>query len=580
MKKSMLIGISCTILFAFAGQAQESTTSKRYIFINNTGIDANDLHIEFDRTVKYEQSELTKKFGHNKAETVNGKTTLHFKNRGEGKDGSRLVKNGNAIVGDFESKSEDLRIEKWWWTRDGIRIGGEQIGDKDTERQSFMLVVPSADVVTEVVFTNKIYKGTQASTEDAVVNDLHIVLDSLPSKIINKTRKSPQDSAKFGGVFKKEETMPCLCNTLTGNDEFIRTGREPRERKREREQMPEPCKTICASSMKAKYVIHLSEPDVRLQREDSVSLHFRGENKPRIENYWWTQDRKPLLFKEKTEKKRFKISNGTTSERDVKTGEVKAGNENAPPPNETDDWKKGIEIGEPQELYMVSAPSPSAGSDLGLGIFFTNYSNKNFGAPILDKSFEQIQQDEAWFEESEYVPLFGKISNPRIRNIFAYGLEAGIGLGEWQIRPRATIAKGEMEGKILAIAPSNHTGGTVQGMLSLEWKKYQASLGLRRYFGDNHIKIFVESGILVEYLKSKEAKITLGENFEYRSPLKVKQNYIGVYFRTGFQWDFTQKLFFNASGEIQGISPLNQDKNNKFFLQPRAALTLGLKLGK
>lgn len=107
-------GIVVALLSIFSVSSYAAAT-RTITFTNNTGQNANDLHIEFKQAADNKDAGA---FGN-----INGdKTSKHD------------YSNGNVAAGanntmKFETTSSRLTINRWWWTLDGKRIGEIQ-GEK------------------------------------------------------------------------------------------------------------------------------------------------------------------------------------------------------------------------------------------------------------------------------------------------------------------------------------------------------------------------------------------------------------------------------------------------------------------
>ncbi|MBK7869750.1 MAG: hypothetical protein IPJ74_03225 [Saprospiraceae bacterium] len=558
-----LLLLACTV------SAQNVEVSKKYTFVNNAGEDANDLHIEFNKEVELVNSSegIAKKFGKKKSEKANNKTTLHFENKGEGKDGSQLVKNDADISGEFISENGDFKIERWWWTRDGRTIGNVQNGDADKTRQSPMLIVPSEDVVTEFDFENDIYKGRKGKkegyeAEEAVVNDLHIVTKK-PVQPINSKKKDSNDPAKVGGVFGRTETIKCACDQLPDNERNTETN----VRKTARLRMPEPCRTICETCKEERYVTHLSNPAANLPRGTKVPIQLRGDEKTEIEEWWWTQDGKPLHFQE------------TTDSKGDKEGKVRTGT-NGAPYKPSSDWDKGGKASDGAEMYFVALSDQNPlGNMLTLGSGYT-FQPDNVLETVLPRSAsQQIYQDEQLFEQlfeqlgREF--FIGEVTDYTFSSRPDVAIEGGLSFGKWQLRLRGMTSGGQVSGIFPIVALSSSRENMLEGKISTRWQNYSGSIGVRKYFGDGNLLPFAESGFIASTIRSKELKVQIENQSEFTLPNALNQNYIGGYLRTGVYRSLGKRVFVEISAELEA----RMGEKQSAILLPRGNIAIGLNLG-
>ncbi len=119
-KKMMTLVIVAVVLCG--GSFAEAGAKRKVKFVNNTGKDVNDLHIELKQA-----SEVTEydPFG-----SLQGDGTSRI----DLKDGT--VADGDSATLKFETTSNAIEIKKWWWTIDGKREGNEN-KDNGTGELSF-----------------------------------------------------------------------------------------------------------------------------------------------------------------------------------------------------------------------------------------------------------------------------------------------------------------------------------------------------------------------------------------------------------------------------------------------------------
>ena len=113
--QSSLRFLVAAVLLSFSlASAVQAKTTQTFTFTNNAGEDANDLHVETKQAAE-PVAGTDGKFGafdNSKAESGN----KHVFSGGDVlKEKSTKIK--------FESTSSKITILKWWWSKDGHRIG-------------------------------------------------------------------------------------------------------------------------------------------------------------------------------------------------------------------------------------------------------------------------------------------------------------------------------------------------------------------------------------------------------------------------------------------------------------------------
>lgn len=107
--------LPCALFAALALNATSAfAASKKFTFPNKTGQQANDLHVEFDQgvTPKLENNSYGAFSNYNSSP---GSSSAEF-------DGGTVADKGNTAIR-FENTGNKITIKKWWWTKDGERIG-------------------------------------------------------------------------------------------------------------------------------------------------------------------------------------------------------------------------------------------------------------------------------------------------------------------------------------------------------------------------------------------------------------------------------------------------------------------------
>lgn len=430
--------LSLCLFFLLCGAVGWSTTSKDFVFINNTGRDANDLHIQFDTIVDFQEvapkvssNYLGSKFRRIIHRTNEGRSQIHFINRGRSK--SKVVQNGQEVWGRFSTDAEDLHIVNWFWTFNGDTIGELMHGDLRKAQQSNSLVVPGIDVVTELEFENKIYKGRPGQDDNAIVNDLHIV-SKLPASSINEgTAKS---------IFRDANTTHCACSNLPVAG---------RERKLALNRMDEPCRSLCENSRIDLYVINLSNPTEDVPPDTKIPVKLRASDKVDVLEWWFTEDGFPLRFRE-----------GSTQSGKPK-GEPKRDGEKDEPlklgKNDQDSrYGPGGKLEDKGEVYQISHTSYSPRTDNPRSVYLDLRASlqqsiiaPGLNAPKPDQILEILlneQLNDELEDFAELLPLEGHLLN---KSSYWAGFDASLGIPiskKWHVSIEAGRAQGSVTGKI------------------------------------------------------------------------------------------------------------------------------------
>ncbi|MEZ5042617.1 MAG: hypothetical protein R2828_22155 [Saprospiraceae bacterium] len=546
----------------------EAQTSKDFVFINNTGRDANDLHIQFDTIVelvhpapKETDRYLSSKFRRKTTQNDNGKTQIHLANRGRQED--KLVKNGEEVWGRFETNGEDLHIESWYWTFNGDTIGTVMAGDLNKANQAESLVVPGIDVVTGFKFKNDIYDGFNGPNQDAVVNDLHIVTNR-PVIPINKTKADENDDEKVGGIFKGATTIHCECSQLPQAE---------RERNRALNQMGEPCKSLCQDSREDLYVVQLDNPDEPLPAGTEIPINLRGDDTAEVLQWWFTGDGYPLKFRERrTESGRLRGE----ARRDGAVGEpLKLGD---------NDEDLGYGLGGDREgrgeIYSIATfNNPEVGKD--------NYALHLEGQFLYQELPEALNQGflpqpeviyESLFNEKnielleqlgDFKPLEGQLST---KNVTLPGLGLGLGISlssKWQVAAGVSLSKGKIEGTIPIITFNSTSTAPIMATWEGKIQQTQFSLGFLYHF---HPHLFAEVGGFWSTQKAVDSKLNLLSS-ELVVPTNWKTQNTGIKASMGMTVPIHPRFGFTIKGGINSLM-----KDQQYLIVPQAAAGIRIKL--
>ncbi len=114
MNIRILATTTCALLTTLVVAATAEAASKKLPFKNDTGQAANDLHIEFKQgvTPKLESGSYGAFDNYNSSP---GSSSAEF-------DGGSVA-NGATTKIRFENGGPKITVKKWWWTKDGNRIG-------------------------------------------------------------------------------------------------------------------------------------------------------------------------------------------------------------------------------------------------------------------------------------------------------------------------------------------------------------------------------------------------------------------------------------------------------------------------
>ena len=105
--------ILLTLLMCAASLVAHAGSTRSIVFKNDTGKDANDLHVEFKQAVKLVPPGGP--YGAFRSENGSGTSKVDFR------DGQ--VTNGNSTRITFTTTSSRISIRRWWWTYEGDRVG-------------------------------------------------------------------------------------------------------------------------------------------------------------------------------------------------------------------------------------------------------------------------------------------------------------------------------------------------------------------------------------------------------------------------------------------------------------------------
>lgn len=566
MLRSTIIQLTCLFLFCLMSIPNLSgQTSKDYVFINNTGRDANDLHIQFDTIVellhpapKPSEQYLGSKFRRKVTTNTAGKSQIHLANRGKKK--AKLVKNGQEVWGRFETNGQDLHIESWYWTFNGDRIGTVMTGDQDRSKQSTNLVVPGVDVVTSFKFKNEIYDGFKGPNARAVINDLHIV-SSKPIHPINRSRKDADSPEKVGGVFKDAKTVHCACSTLPADNQA---------RRRALAKMPEPCRSLCKDSKTDLYVVQLENPDKPLPAGTEVPIDLRGDDSAEVLEWWFTENRFPIKFRErKTESGR---SRGE-ARRDGTAGQpLRLGRG-----DRDSRYGRGGTNEDKGELYsiaMLSTPG-SAGGGFAVDLdAYANYEelpathtqvlfpNQNL---IIQALFDD--QNTALLEElGDFMPLEGEQSTQNT-SLPGIGLAAGFQvLPKWQLITGGSYSMGRLSGSIPIVSFNSNSTETILGTWTGSIQQSQFYVGTR--YQINAILQAVITGTFSQQ-KALDSRLTVLDH-QIALPHEWQSKQEGVYVGIDMTLPLKTKIALNAKAGINA----NLQGENRYY---RPQLGLGLR---
>ena len=118
--RSFTAGALTALLFTvLAGADAWAASTRRITFKNNTGQAVNDLHVEFVQAST--PNPPGGPFGAFPNENGSGTTKIDF-------SGGVVPKNGSTSI-TFTSSSSRIKVKRWWWTLDGVRVGSIQ-GEK------------------------------------------------------------------------------------------------------------------------------------------------------------------------------------------------------------------------------------------------------------------------------------------------------------------------------------------------------------------------------------------------------------------------------------------------------------------
>lgn len=271
------IALFSTLLFATFFGFSNSLVAQcdgTFRFVNNTGREVTDLHIEFEEDgAKLVRHNFPGRPSAGKA-NFEGPKTNGTPRRWDVLKG-RLPNKGVATL-QFESDDCRLRIKNWWWTvddnpatkpygekRPGTNAAGLSLDDD--------LVAPG-ETVTGVSLRQPYTKERNGKNTRIGINDLHLVSRKRPT-VLNKTKSSENAKAKVGGVFEEESITTCNCDEKPKPDS-------------------RPCKQVCKDSTGTFYVLNLKTTGA-LKLGQKVELELKGVEKEDLKWLWWTKDDHP-----------------------------------------------------------------------------------------------------------------------------------------------------------------------------------------------------------------------------------------------------------------------------------------------
>lgn len=540
-------------------------TSKDYVFINNTGKDANDLHIQFDTLVelihpapKPSEKYLSSKFRRKVTTNTAGKSQIDLANRG--KKGAKLVKNGQEVWGRFETNGQDLHIESWYWTFNGDTIGTVMAGDLDRSKQSTNLVVPGVDVVTSFKFKNDIYDGFKGPNAGAIINDLHIV-SSKPIQPINRSREDADSPEKVGGVFKDAQTVHCACSTLPAADQA---------RRRALAKMPEPCRTLCKDSKTDLYVVQLENPDKPLPAGTEVPIDLRGDDTAEILQWWFTENGFPIKFRErKTESGRTR---GEPRRDGTKGQPLRLGRG-----DRDSRYGRGGTNEDKGEVYSIAVLSTPGVAGGGFTVDLDAYAsydelpathtqvlfpNQNL---ITQALFDD--QNTALLEElGDFMPLEGEQSTQNI-SLPGVGLAAGFQiLPKWQLITGGSYSTGRLSGSVPIVSFNSNSTETILGTWTGSIQQRQFYVGTR--YQINTLLQAVITGTFSQQ-KAVESQLEVLDH-QIALPHEWQSKQKGIYVGIDMTLPLKTKIALNAKAGINA----NLQGENRYY---RPELGLGLR---
>lgn len=179
--------------------AQNNENKNVWIFTNSTGQDANDLHMEFHvgclpTNLPADDNGIRRAGGVFVNFPTNGSPSRHDYSGGE-------VENGESITLQFDNAT---RLKKWWWTKDGRRIGNiERANSEDLSTIAFEPVVPND---LEYITT-----GTNQTTDQVANLSVHNPTDS-PAQVYIPICYIPSDGKYQSYVITSEVAITVGAN--------------------------------------------------------------------------------------------------------------------------------------------------------------------------------------------------------------------------------------------------------------------------------------------------------------------------------------------------------------------------------
>ncbi|MTB51664.1 hypothetical protein [Lewinella sp. W8] len=276
--KSLSIIITALFVLPLCGIAPlEAQCDGTFRFVNNTGREVTDLHIEFEETGATLESHNFPGRPSTERANFEGPATNGTEKRWDIIRG-RLPNKGVATLS-FTSEDCRLRIRRWWWTVDDSpatepynneRRSGTNASGASLDRD----LVAQGETVTKVKVSHPYSGRRNGERVELGINDLHVV-SRKPPTVLNRTRNSEDDPAKSGGVFEEEDVTTCDCDVR---------------------QTDRPCQQVCQGQTGTLYVLNLVTTGT-IRRNQEVELELKGVEAEDLQWLWWTKDGRPYTVR-------------------------------------------------------------------------------------------------------------------------------------------------------------------------------------------------------------------------------------------------------------------------------------------
>jgi len=207
MKNSMMLQIFLLVLFCWTTTQAQQTSSKEgktFTFTNNTGQATNDLHLKISKATHPTNLVADPVTGVKKVGGIYENYPSQDVSPQDYKTGGAGVANGSSVV---IQMNENTRINSWYWTFNGKRVGPEMNGN--TADLTVVSVVPLPNPFRPdraLVSVGAVISQPFSRADDIYIS--HIQLhDNFTSSITSRPEVFEMLIEQWGGVFVAGEQL-------------------------------------------------------------------------------------------------------------------------------------------------------------------------------------------------------------------------------------------------------------------------------------------------------------------------------------------------------------------------------------